>query len=99
MDKVGIGLLGYGTVGSGVGKLLKKNSDDIKLATGRDVYLKRVLEKDPGFSHPELDPALLTTRFEDILDDPDIDIIVELIGGVGAALDFQRRALWPARTW
>ena len=93
MDKVGIGLLGYGTVGSGVGKLLKKNSDDIKLATGRDVYLKRVLEKDPGFSHPELDPALLTTRYEDILDDPDIDIIVELIGGVGAALDFQRRAL------
>ena len=93
MDKVGIGLLGYGTVGSGVGKLLKKNSDDIKLATGRDVYLKRVLEKDSGFSHPELDPALLTTRYEDILDDPDIDIIVELIGGVGAALDFQRRAL------
>jgi homoserine dehydrogenase len=93
VDRVGIGLLGYGTVGSGVGKLLKKNADDIKLATGRDVYLKRVLEKDPGFSHPDLDPALLTTSFEDILGDPDIDIVVELIGGVGAALDFQRRAL------
>jgi homoserine dehydrogenase len=93
VDRVGIGLLGYGTVGSGVGKLLKKNADDIRLATGRDVYLKRVLEKDAGFSHPDLDPALLTTRFEDILEDPDIDIVVELIGGVGAALDFQRRAL------
>src|SRR5665647_1457694 len=93
VDKVGIGLLGYGTVGSGVGKLLEKNAEDIRLATGKDVYLKRVLEKDPGFRAPGLDPALLTTRFEDILADPEIEIVVELIGGVGAALDFQRRAL------
>ena len=93
MDKVGIGLLGYGTVGSGVGKLLKRNADDITLATGKQVYLKRVLEKDPGFSHPDLDPALLTTRVEDILEDPDISVVVELIGGTGAALDFQVRAL------
>ena len=93
VDKVGIGLLGFGTVGSGVGKLLKKNADDITLATGKQVVLKRVLEKDPGFSHPELEPGLVTTRVEDILDDPEISIVVELIGGTGAALDFQLRAL------
>jgi len=93
VDKVGIGLLGYGTVGSGVGKLLGRNAEDISLATGKAVYLRRVLEKDPGFSAPGLDPALLTTRFEDILEDPEIAVVVELIGGVGAALDFQRRAL------
>jgi homoserine dehydrogenase len=93
VEKVGIGLLGYGTVGSGVGKLLARNADDITLATGKHVYLKRVLEKDPGFSAPGLDPALLTTRFEDIIDDPDISVVVELIGGTGAALDFQLRAL------
>ena len=93
MDKVGIGLLGYGTVGSGVGKLLTKNADDITLATGKQVVLKRVLEKDPGFSHPDLDPAVVTTRFEDILEDPEISVVVELIGGTGAALDFQLRAL------
>lgn len=93
MDTVGIGLLGYGTVGSGVGKLLKKSADDIALATGKRVVLKRVLEKDPGFSHPELDPRVLTTRFEDIADDPEIQVVVELIGGTGAALDFQLRAL------
>ena len=57
MDKVGIGLLGYGTVGSGVGKLLKKNADDITLATGKQVVLKRVLEKDPGFTHPVSTPV------------------------------------------
>ena len=93
MDRVGIGLLGYGTVGSGVGQLLKKNAGDISLATGKDVYLRRVLEKDASFAHPDLDPALLTTRVDDILEDPEIEIVVELIGGVGAALDFQRRAL------
>jgi homoserine dehydrogenase len=93
VDTVGIGLLGYGTVGSGVGKLLARNAGDIRLATGKDVYLRRVLEKDPGFAHPDLDPALLTTRFEDIIEDPEIGIVVELIGGVGAALEFQRRAL------
>ena len=93
MDKVGIGLLGYGTVGSGVGTLLTRNADDITLATGKQVYLRRVLERDAGFSAPGLDPALVTTRFEDILEDPEIDIVVELIGGVGAARDFQLRAL------
>ena len=93
MDNVGIGLLGYGTVGSGVGKLLAKNAGDVTLATGKRVYLKRVLEKDAGFRHPDLDPALLTTRLEDILDDPEIQVVVELIGGVGVALDFQLRAL------
>jgi len=98
VERTGIGLLGYGTVGSGVGKLLKKNAGDISLATGRDVYLRRVLEKDPGFSHPDLDPTLLTTRFEDILEDPDIDVVVELVGGVGAALDFQRRALLAGKS-
>ena len=41
VDKVGIGLLGYGTVGSGVGKLLRKSADDIRLATGKDVVLAR----------------------------------------------------------
>ena len=93
MDRVGIGLLGYGTVGSGVGKLLEKNAEDVRLATGKDVYLRRVLEKDPGFRSPGLDPALLTTSIDDILDDPEIEIVVELIGGVGVALEFQQRAL------
>jgi homoserine dehydrogenase len=93
VEKVGIGLLGYGTVGSGVGRLLARNADDITLATGRQVVLRRVLEMSADFSAPGLDPALLTTRFEDVLQDPDVDIVVELIGGTGAALDFQLRAL------
>lgn len=92
MERVGIGLLGYGTVGSGVGTLLERNAEDIRLATGREVALRRVLEL-PGFSHPALDPALVTHDIDELLADPEVHIVVELIGGVDAALDFQLRAL------
>ena len=61
MDKVGIGLLGYGTVGSGVGTLLTRNADDITLATGKQVYLRRVLERSPDFSAPGLESALASS--------------------------------------
>ena len=92
METIGIGLLGHGTVGSGVGALLRKNADDITLATGRTVVLRRVLEL-PGFTHPDLDPALVTSDFADIVDDPSIQVVVELIGGIDPARDFQLRAL------
>ena len=92
METIGIGLLGHGTVGSGVGALLRKNADDITLATGRTVVLRRVLEL-PGFTHPDLDPALVTSDFADIVDDPSIQVVVELIGGIAPARDFQLRAL------
>jgi homoserine dehydrogenase len=93
VERVGIGLLGYGTVGSGVGRLLHESAEEIRLATGKDVYLRRVLEKDPGFASEGLDPALLTTDFADILDDPEVRIVVELIGGIEPARSFQLAAL------
>ncbi len=92
MESVGVGLLGYGTVGSGVGKLLRECSEDIRLATGKRVYLRKVLEV-PGFTHADLDASLLVHDFRQIIDDPEIHIVVELIGGVGVALEFQRAAL------
>ena len=92
MERIGVGLLGYGTVGSGVGKLLRESAGEIQLATGKDVYLRRVCEL-PGFSHPDLDAALVTSSFDDIVNDPDIQIVVELIGGIHPALEFQTAAL------
>jgi homoserine dehydrogenase len=93
VERVGIGLLGYGTVGSGVGRLLREGAEEIRLATGKDVYLRRVLEKDPGFRSEGLDPALLTSDFDDIVNDPQIGIVVELIGGIEPARTFQLAAL------
>jgi homoserine dehydrogenase len=92
VDTVGIALLGYGTVGSGVGALLREGAEELRLATGRAVELRRVLEL-PGFTHPDLDPALICHDFAEIENDPAIQIVVELIGGVGPAFDFQMRAL------
>jgi homoserine dehydrogenase len=92
VETIGIGLLGYGTVGSGVGALLKKNADDITLATGREVELRRVLEV-PGFTHPELERSVLTADYAEIVGDPAIQVVVELIGGIEPARDFQLRAL------
>lgn len=92
MERVGVGLLGYGTVGSGVGKLLRESADEIRLATGKEVYLRRVCEL-PGFTHPDLDPTLLTAEFEEMVADPEVQIVVELIGGIHPALEFQTAAL------
>ena len=92
MERVGVGLLGFGTVGSGVGRLLRESAEEIRLATGKDVYLRRVCEL-PGFAHPALDPAILTSDFQDLIGDPEIHIIVELIGGIHPALEFQTAAL------
>ena len=92
MERVGVALVGYGTVGSGVGKLLRESAQEISLATGKDVYLRKVCEV-PGFSHPQLDPALLTTSFDDVINDPEVHIVVELIGGIHPALEFQTAAL------
>jgi homoserine dehydrogenase len=92
MERIGVGLLGYGTVGSGVGKLLREGAGEIQLATGKDVYLRRVCEL-PGFSHPDLDAAQLTSSFDDIVNDPNVQIVVELIGGIHPALEFQTAAL------
>jgi homoserine dehydrogenase len=92
VERVGVGLLGYGTVGSGVGKLLRESAEEIRLATGKDVYLRRVCEL-PGFTHPALDPGIITSDFEDLVGDPEIHIVVELIGGIHPALEFQIAAL------
>jgi len=92
VERVGVGLLGHGTVGSGVSKLLRESAEEIQLATGKDVYLRRVCEL-PGYTHPDLDPALVTDSFQDILEDEQIAIVVELIGGISPALEYQIAAL------
>ena len=94
MDKVGIGLLGYGTVGSGVGKLLKKNADDITLATGKQVDAQARAREGPGLQRTRTSTRRCSRRASRTSSrTPRSTIVVELIGGTGAALDFQLRAL------
>lgn len=86
MKPVNVGLIGFGTVGEGVARLLTERPDLLACRLGAPLILKKVADIDlarhRGLS---LAPSLLTSRNQDILDDPDIDIVVELIGGTDAA--------------
>jgi homoserine dehydrogenase len=86
---VPVALLGYGTVGAAVNRLLNEQADDIERATGHRLRLVKALVRDPdkerGF------PAgadVLTTSFEAIVDDPEIAVVAEVMGGVEPTGEF-----------
>ena len=82
MKSINIGLIGFGTVGTGVARLLTEQRELLARRLGTPLVLKKVADLDLARPRPVALPAdLLTTRAEDILDDPEIDIVVELIGG------------------
>lgn len=94
MKKVNIGLLGIGTVGSGVYNILNINGDKINEAAGKNIRIKKILDKEINKKRDiDLDQDMLTCNIDDILNDPEIDIVVELIGGINPAYEFIRRAL------
>ncbi len=80
---VPVALLGYGTVGSGVDRLLAENADDIERATGHRLRVVRALvrdlDKERGFSPA---PGVLTTDFAAVRDDPAIAVVAEVMGGL-----------------
>jgi homoserine dehydrogenase len=80
---VPVALLGYGTVGAAVNRLLVESADDIERATGHRLRVVRALvrdlEKERGF---RAEPGVLTTEFGDIRDDPSIAVVAEVMGGV-----------------
>jgi homoserine dehydrogenase len=83
---VGVGIVGFGTVGTGVAKILLDNAALITRRAGVPIELVRVADldivRDRGVP---LKPGLLTTDIKHILTDPDIDIVIELIGGYDTA--------------
>jgi len=86
---INIGLLGCGTVGSGVVELIQKNAAVIARRTGDTIAIKKVLEKEPD-KCLALGLAIdkITDDINDIIDDPEINIVVELIGGIEPAYSF-----------
>ena len=90
---VRIGLLGFGTIGSNVYRLIQKEHDQILQGTGVDLQVAKVLEIDAGKVPAGAPAGLFTADFADIVDDPSIDIVVEVIGGTTAAFDFLDAAM------
>jgi homoserine dehydrogenase len=80
---VRIGLLGAGVVGQGILSLLADNATSIERRLGAAIVVRRVVARDQDKARPLVPPELLSFRAEDVLDDDDVDIVVEVIGGVG----------------
>lgn len=89
-----IGLAGFGNVGAGVYKNLSKNRQLLRERTGYLLEVARVAVRDPARPRAiELPSGLVTTELSDLVEDPAIDIVVELIGGTDRAFDLVKAAL------
>jgi len=98
-EVIKVGLLGMGTVGRGVYRLLTENAEHIKNRIGAKVEIEKILVKDVKKNRGiNIDNSLLTVDVDDILNNKDIDIVVEVIGGTGIAVDYVRRALGSGKS-
>ncbi|MCL2332632.1 MAG: homoserine dehydrogenase [Actinomycetia bacterium] len=94
MKTVNIGLIGLGTVGGGVVDILQKHAGDFQRHYGLDLRLARAADRNTArFGQLGLDPAICTDDAFAVIADPEIDIIIELIGGTGVAKDVVAAAL------
>jgi homoserine dehydrogenase len=94
MKEVGIGLLGFGTVGAGVVEALQRNADLLARRIGVRLVLRWIadldLERDRGVV---VDKAILTRDARAVVEDPQVNVIIELVGGTGIARELVTRAL------
>ncbi|MBD7916151.1 homoserine dehydrogenase [Clostridium sp. Sa3CUN1] len=94
MKKVKIALLGLGNVGRGVWKILNSNKEEIMKRSGYEVEVAKILVRDKnkerGFEVPK---EILTTSFNDIIEDDSIKIVIEVIGGIEPAREYMLEAM------
>lgn len=82
---VKVGLVGTGTVGGGCIEILRNHKDDFKRHYGIDIELTRVCSRNPEQAIEHGVDDIFTQDYQDIVNDPDIDLVIELIGGTGVA--------------
>jgi homoserine dehydrogenase len=97
--RFGVALLGCGTIGSGVYELLKGQVKDIESKFGFQFEIRKVLVRDLKKPRKglKLETDVLTTNFQDILNDPSIDVVIEVMGGETPAKDYLFEALRSGR--
>jgi len=94
MDSIKIGLIGFGTIGSGVVKAIQERSSFLKKKIGVSLELKKIADKDiltPR--NVKIEQGLLTQNVDEVLNDPEIKIVIELVGGIHPAKEFIIKAL------
>jgi homoserine dehydrogenase len=91
---INVGIIGFGTVGTGTVRILLGNKDVLKERLGFEINLRKIavrdIVRDRGIKVPE---GVLTTDVDAVLNDPHIDIVVEVIGGIRPAKDFILKAI------
>jgi len=94
MKRVNAGLIGFGTVGTGVVKVIKDNAGLIRERLGLELVIKRIADIDILRERiVKVEDGVLTTNAWDVINDPDIDVVIELVGGTGVAKEFILAAL------
>ena len=94
MNPISVGLLGIGTVGGGTWNVLARNQEEIKRRAGRGIHISKVADKDVERARQLVaGKAAVTADAWEVVNDPDIDIVVELIGGYGIARDLVLKAI------
>ena len=94
MKIVKVGILGLGTVGAGVYRLLKKNQKLIGQKSNIDIMIKKVADKNSNVKKAlDVPDSVFTQNPDEVISDPDIDIIAELIGGTTVSKELMLRAI------
>lgn len=94
MRNIQIAFLGFGTVGTGVFKILQKHGKEIAEKEDYQINIKKILVRDINKSRTvEIDRSILTDNADDILNDPEISIVAEFMGGENPALNYLLKAL------
>lgn len=97
MEPIKVGLLGFGTVGSGTFTVLRRNQEEIKRRAGRGIEITRIAVRNPAKAQAALGgnagAAQITDDFNAVVDDPSISIIAEMIGGTGVARELVLRTI------
>jgi len=86
-----IAILGFGTVGSGVYEIIRKNANSIKRKAGEEIAIKYIVDIRDFSDHPE--SSLFIKDYNTVLEDEDVSVVVEVIGGTKPAYDFTKKAL------
>ena len=99
MKKVGVAILGLGVVGGGTYQILVQNKENFKKVHGLDVTVECVLEKNPDRAvQLGIDRSAVASSIEEVVSNPNVDIVVEVIGGVEPAKTFVLKALKSGKT-
>jgi len=93
MQSVRIGLLGFGTVGGSLVELITEQRADIAALTGIDLTVTRVAVNDLSKSRPGIGDAVLTDQANEVIEADDVDLVVELVGGIDLAREWIAMAL------